>query len=71
MKKRFLAGLGLAASAALLLSGCTGTGQEPAATTGGGGGAGGATYGSGAGRAKPILARSVTPNVRGSPRNAP
>ncbi|TCL85963.1 MULTISPECIES: sugar ABC transporter substrate-binding protein [unclassified Rathayibacter] len=41
MKKRFLAGLGLAASAALLLSGCTGTGQEPAAPTGGGGGAGG------------------------------
>ncbi|OOB92224.1 substrate-binding domain-containing protein [Rathayibacter sp. VKM Ac-2630] len=33
MKKRFLAGLGLAAATGVLLTGCTGTGQETAATT--------------------------------------
>ncbi|MDY0913768.1 sugar ABC transporter substrate-binding protein [Rathayibacter festucae] len=43
-RPRLLAGLGLAASAALLLSACTGTGQEPAATSGGGASGGDYTY---------------------------
>ncbi|MDN4640801.1 sugar ABC transporter substrate-binding protein [Agreia sp. PsM10] len=36
MKKRFLGGLGLTAAAALLLAGCTGTGQETAPDSSGG-----------------------------------
>src|SRR5205809_7694601 len=51
-----------------------GGGGGGATSAGGGGGGGGAIAGGGGGgasRAKPSFVRKVTPNVRGSPRNAP